>query len=184
MKLYTIRSLKAWRSDQKEGFIWNSIDPTNVIFWNPYHWMAKQMRERLKVPTRRMITFPVWAWLKKPNLRCERHNYRGAHVLIEFEMDEILLSDFDAWHCVLNQWYMGTQKETNQFERDRKKDGLELRAFEQLPWNFRIRMEKSWEKVFIIKKKSVAQATMWEIPIENIKKVIPFKGLLPKNKSF
>ena len=184
MTLWTIRSEKAWHSAKKMGFIWNSTDIE--FFLTQYHWMAKQMRERLNVPTRRIITFPVWAWAKRPDLRNEKHHYNGRQVLIEFEDDKknVLLSDFDNWHFVLNTWYFGTQKETNAFEWDRKRAGLEFGVFEQLPWNFRMRMEESWEKVFDIKKKSLVQATLWDIPLENVKKIVPFIGVLPKSKSF
>jgi hypothetical protein len=188
MRLWTIRSEKAWRSAQKgfsgEFFIWNSAD-AEWSFQTAYHWMAKQMRERLRIPTRRLITFPVWAWVKRPDLRWERHNYHGRQVLIEFEEDakNVLLSDFDNWHFVLNSYYLGTQKDTNTYERDLKKAGLRFRRFEQLPWDFRIRVEKSWEAgVFKIRKKSTVQATLWEIPLKNIKKVVPFVGTLPKSK--
>lgn len=175
IKLWTIRTAKAWKSDQR--FIWNGLD-VGTHYWTAYHWMAKQMRERLKIPVRRMITFPVWANIKKPDLRVERHHWNGKFVLIEFEMpeNEVLLSDYDDWHLVLNHGYNGPMKEYNKFEAELKRNGLQFIAFEQLPWKYRIRIEKSWERIFEIKKKSEVQATMWEIPLKNVKKVVAFNG--------
>ena len=80
--------------------------------------MAIQM---LKRGLTRGLHPPIWVWVRpKPDLRQAGYLQRGRKgVLLELEIDShrILLSDFDAWHCVLNHWYLAlTEYEELQFE--------------------------------------------------------------------
>jgi len=72
-------------------------------FRNPYQWMMDRMAERLFC---RVGTYPIWAWAERsPDLRSTGHLTKGAAgVRIQFyaREDKTLISDFDAWHCVLN----------------------------------------------------------------------------------
>ena len=73
-------------------------------------------------------TFPVWAWYvydgkrKKPDLLCSGHLSRGTKgVCIEFDASdgEVLLSNYEHWHCVLNNWYLyKNDEEDEHFEKN------------------------------------------------------------------
>ena len=71
-----------------------------------------QMEKRLS-PAPEGVDFPVWAWHtrdwqhKKPDLRSsDMRHFTEPYVCIELEVpdNEVLLSDFDAWHYVLNDF--------------------------------------------------------------------------------
>jgi len=68
-----------------------------------YPWMVAQMTKRLPAFSGE---FPVWAWTKRKDLRLARWecDVGSWHVQIGFEApaDKVLLSNFDLWHCVLN----------------------------------------------------------------------------------
>lgn len=92
-------------------------------------------------------------------------------VQIEFEMDEknILLSDFDEWHCVLNDDFISDNEAQNDwFYNSYHVDSEKIKR-------------NTWQKIFdlsrdfpdwttTIKNKST-QATMWEIQWSQVKRV-------------
>lgn len=74
--------------------------------------MAEQMKKRIGEPPKGVI-FPVWAWYqwegmrKRPDMRVHGRNWgeKGTPIVlltIEVPDNLVLLSDFDYWHCVLN----------------------------------------------------------------------------------
>ena len=81
-------------------FVWKEFRPA-------YRWMRRQMAERLGDCRGQ---YPVWAWLQpKPDLRRGGHLPQGMiGVRLEFIVpaQEVLLSDFSAWHMVLNDGYL------------------------------------------------------------------------------
>ena len=92
-----------------------------------YEWIAYQMKKRIGPPPDG-VEFPVWAWYKqngkhkKPDLRSERWGYgpgEEEYACIELEVPDelVLLSDFDEWHMILNNWIISdTEEEENQLE--------------------------------------------------------------------
>ena len=129
MKLWTIQTIEVYEEIIKNGVY--HCDPgksdllkpfdydlenghqMNAQFFDAYSWMAFQMRKRIGEPPNGVI-FPVWAWFqydkeRKPDLRRERWS-NGCPgetlVCINIDIDDsrVLLSDFSAWHHVLNKW--------------------------------------------------------------------------------
>lgn len=81
-------------------------------------------------------TYPIWLWEVEPNLVEEGFDKKGTQLVclaVELPKRKVLLSDFDAWHCVLNDIYLPL----NQSEDDKLEKGL-----------FQISKEKSWERIF------------------------------------
>ena len=83
------------------------IDADKAIdswFRPAYDWMVGQLEQRVKNYPRKK--YPIWAWYHpKPGLRRSGHLPCGTSgVRIEFlvSSDRVLLSDFEAWHGVLN----------------------------------------------------------------------------------
>ena len=59
----------------------------------------------------------------------------GVYLTIQIPDNKVLISDFDAWHCVLNNWFCSlTEEEYNLSELGKN----------PLP------KEKSWERIFHI----------------------------------
>ena len=105
-----------------------------------YKWIAKQMEYRIGKPPKN-VRYPFWAWalldgnpIKKPDLRRSEFNNSGTvgeQVLIELEIPDtdVLLSDEENWHYVLNNWYL--QNKNGEVEADMWFDNLS--ADEQEP---------------------------------------------------
>ena len=124
MILWTIHPEDFFKKSQKRGYI--KADGRYIDHYDKdkYVWIADKMHER--GITRKRI-YPVWAWYKydgkrkKPDLRCSSHLPRGTKgVCVEFNAyeSEVLLSNFDQWHAVLNDWYLcKNEKEDAHFEK-------------------------------------------------------------------
>lgn len=121
---YSIQNLRAWTKAQTKGFLSGSLEFIDNDLINPYLWMMKQMNERITVYE---DEYRIWLWTIRPDLRRSGYLKRGTKaVLLEIEIsnDRVLLSDFQAWHCVLNRWTLEDHKGED------------------------IGMEKSWERIF------------------------------------
>ena len=104
-----------------------------------------------------------------------------ACIEIEIPDDEVLLSDFDEWHCVLNRFLVS----------DTEEEGEQQDAYyETLPEDEkRSYMEKNWDRIFDItpfendwtSRGKWVQAVFWELKKEQIRKVRFFKTAHAKN---
>ena len=124
MILWTFQPLEIWEQLQKAGIY--RCDPAfaDPDFIRAYGWIARKMRERIGPPPEG-AGYPVWAWHtqrwkhKKPDLRRERWhcgpgNEMYACIEIEIPDSQVLLSDFDEWHCVLNGCLVSDTEEENE----------------------------------------------------------------------
>ncbi len=179
MKLWSIQPLVVWEELQKSGILHARTDYADQDFLPPYRWMTAQMQQRIG-PAPDMEALPFWAWFQaygskqaKPDLRRSGHlpsGSKGIRLELEMAMAQVLLSDFELWHYVLNNWYLpGSLADGELFERNRKKK----RSSEQQSM-----IEKSWQRIFDLNfaaadiavplaEKSL-QATFWELKLENV----------------
>jgi len=119
-----------------------------------YAWMAAEMRRRIGSPPGR-VRYPLWAWSQwqgperaRPDLRSIRHYYGGKFVRAEIEVpdDRVLLSDYEAWHYVLNGWYLATSEaDADEFDTRLKVAGVPARW--PYPQSFHSRVVGSWQRV-------------------------------------
>lgn len=171
MILWTIQNKLAYESMKETGVL--RVDENYILddlFKEPYLWMASQMKKRIGNPPEGVI-FPVWAWYrwegnrKRLDMRFHGCNWgeKGTPlVLLTIDVPEqsILLSDFDYWHCVLN-------------------DGEIIFPYNESVVYYEEEKQKSWENIFDIEcsfdgeshKFLTTQATLWEIKSEWVKKV-------------
>jgi hypothetical protein len=143
------------------------------------------MTRRLGPPPRN-VRYPIWAWYqydsairRRPDLRHSAHLPSGAAgVLIEFEIEPtfVLLSDFDLWHYVLNHSYI-------------PRNAREARELDRLPHHKQPaneQMKNSWRRIFDLEwsakdiaaprgQKSI-QATVWQVPLAEIRSVRRFRA--------
>lgn len=111
MRLWTIQDRPAHQRLLNRGVLygdWRRVDAQ--CFKPAYKWLCDQMEKRgIRLRGRP----PMWAWPHKPDMRTSAHNYRGKNgvVLLELEVPDelVLLSHFNAWHCVLNDHYLVTR---------------------------------------------------------------------------
>lgn len=130
---WTIQTIEKWNEVKNSSYLLGVHDHIWPDFIEPYHWMMKQMDE--KIPNYKG-EYPIWVWTDRPDLRESGHlnkGDRGVLLKIEIEDHRVLLSDFQAWHFVLNKWYFDLE--------DFENDNSHFSQYE---------MEKSWEMIFNI----------------------------------
>ncbi len=182
MRLWSIQPLAVWEKLQKFGTLNNSEAYTQQDFLPAYRWMAGEMTRRIG-PSPYTDALPFWAWFQaydskrpRPDLRRSAHlpaGSSGVRITLQMVSEQVLLSDFELWHYVLNHWYLPTSmKDSETFEEqthDEKTD---------------IIIRESWQRIFDLKfsatdiaaplaKKSL-QATFWELRLENVIEVQSF----------
>ena len=189
MTVWTIQPLTLY--EELIGYGTLLCDPKQEGFWGliseefqaAYDWLAEQMRMRLAISPQD-ARYPFWAWAlidgasKKSDLRrTEFNNYVGENVILELEIpdDDVLLSDEENWHYVLNNWYLHdvNNDEDKWNEIDAWFDNLPLDKQEAIK-------RKSWERIFdkdnADNNWKFVQATFWELRTEQIKSVRKFTG--------
>jgi hypothetical protein len=122
MKLWTIQNIEAYKLLKKNGvlhaneeYLW-CRDGNNLIY--AYNWMASELGKKDAKPDG--VNYPIWAWYqwegkrKKRDMRESGLSARGDLIVqleIEIPDEKVLLSDFDLFHCVLNNTYVSLSKE-------------------------------------------------------------------------
>lgn len=160
---YTIQTKEAWIQFQKDGYLVGSKEYVWDEFLEHYHWMMKQMTIRLP---RYKGEYPIWLYTQFP----DHYRYSGRAglecVLLEVELqaEDVLISDFEVWHCVLNHWYALWDHEDEDHPP--------------------LSMEESWERIFELER--LQSDPMWEtstpmyqgvtgkIPIDQVRSVTEF----------
>ena len=118
-------------------------------FRDAYDWLAGQMQRRIPGYGGR---YPWWGWYQpRPDLRRSGHLPRGtAGVRLELELDpsQVLLSDFEAWHIVLNHGYLAlTEAEDDAWDARFQAAVSDRHAWPPPePWYSEIL--RSWERIF------------------------------------
>lgn len=125
MLLWTIQNYTAYENMQKTGLLTAS---ENHLFCEDdfkfaYDWMGDKMKEHRLMPSTR-INYPVWAWYqwegkrKRRDMREAGHAKRGEKIVqltMEVPDEDVLLSDFDLFHYVLNYWYLPINEQDDKF---------------------------------------------------------------------
>ena len=187
MVLWTIQPSEVYAAIETEGIYRcdsRRVDMLESFFGESYRWLVKQMREKIGNPPDG-VEYPVWAWYKRngrrhrPDLRRTGFGTRGDKLVcmeIDIPDNQVVLSDFDAWHFVLNKIYLDDS--TNETEWNANNA-----AFDALPPEQKQEaMEKSWNRIFDIepvdngwaRRGFYVQATFWELRREQIKTIQPF----------
>jgi hypothetical protein len=161
MRLWTIQSPCRLVSLTEQGILhgdWDHLKNGEDSFYvRPYEWMAKQMVARLPDFSGKA---PVWGWVTKYDLRAERWNWGNRWmVCIEFEVpdDQVVLSDFDLWHQVLNNFPCSLSEAEWEDFTDRE-DARSRALFDQglggmagqriVEAEFREEKEATWQRIF------------------------------------
>lgn len=194
MILWTIQRVEAWKKLNKDGVLSGCQQYVEPYFLEAYQWLIEQMKTRIG-PQLQPDAFPIWAWYqwegqrKKPDLRSSGHLPKGEWgVRIEFEAgaQQVLLSDFDLWHYVLNYWYLPKSlAEGELLEAELEDHGLSFYESKPLPdINYHRQIVESWQRIFdldwyaegITDERKSIQATLWELRLDNVRDVREFKA--------
>lgn len=189
MRLWAIQTIDAWNALQRTGVLRANPNVIDDSMLAAYRWMVARMHERLgRSPEG--CQFPIWAWYQwqgqnrcKPDLRSHAHLEKGSHgVRIEIEADEtdVLLSDFELWHFVLNYWYLPeSEAEGELFDAELATVGLDFYRTKPLPdLKYHRRIEESWFRIFDLEWSAVGmtsqkegkaiQGVLWELRKEQV----------------
>lgn len=107
---------------------------------------------------------------------------KGVRIEFEKPESEVLLSDFDLWHCVLNYWYIAdNKKQRSIFINLLKTENIQFIDKEKYTPELREMVENSWSKIFDMNydseyttvefRKKQIQATFWNLKSTEITKV-------------
>lgn len=150
-------------------------------FYDAYNWLVNEMDNKGIVHPEG-ATLPMWAWHtrawknKKPDLRNAGLGEKGKKsVCLELEIpdEEVLLSDFTAWHYVLNNmWFDDSEDEDEWKKLILWYDSLEVEERDRL-------RRESWQRIFDVSpaktdwysRGEYVQATFWEIRKEMVKDI-------------
>lgn len=202
MKLYTFQPNFIWETIQKEDFYhpFDLFEKDAFLkedveqgwgFVKSYEWLKEKMLQK-GIVHKQHNQHLIWAWYQwygtksKPDKRYSSVYafYNEPFVMLELEIDpsRILLTDYDAWHFVLNYWLLGNEEETEQFS--------ELyNYYKEKPISNKeadLKIKQSWDVVLDIDKcrtileypreQQCIQATFFEIFKEDVKKVHYFNN--------
>jgi hypothetical protein len=181
LTLWTVRHRDEFYKLIRDGVLRADAERVDKDFRSAYEWMGEQLAK--KVPPPSGCTYPLWAWWRwqgrqrpMPDLRSGAHLPKGTPgVRIEFKINlsDVLLSDFDAWHAVLNRhYYAPDEADYNKYlKKISGKDDSKINKIN----------EQSWEKIFVynlqdIDNLSSVQAVFWELYSSQIVDVKYFKA--------
>jgi len=190
MRLVTVQDKAAYDALCEKGILRCNPELADWLrdnnFRAAYNWLVGQMKLRVGKPPRG-VSYPIWAWYlldgkpaKADLRRIEFNNYRGENYILTVEVPDkqVLLSDEEAWHYVLNDWFLNDAK--NEVDHDKLKA-----RFNALPsYEKQKTRKKSWEKIFDItsfendwfRRGCYVQATFWELRKEQVITVKRFIG--------
>lgn len=179
MRLWTVQPRELYEEIMRTGkYMFDSTKhPFREDFEEAYAWMEHVMESAGQGSAYAGAPL-VWAW----------HTYDNAHqcppldgealwsdgkdeVLLEIEVpdEDVLLSDFDAWHYVLNKWYLGNAA---YFGLNDDAAMKEMEWFDTLPTEpvntKKFVMQESWGKIFNVSDIEYIQATFWGLCKEQI----------------
>ena len=192
MKLWTVQPSNVWDIWQENGTIAHLGRDVDPDFADAYIWIADQMKEKIGYP-QDDIASPIWAWQQwdgvrrmKPDLRHSMFlmpGDKGVRIALDVPECNVVLSDYNLWHSVLNNDYLGANgKDYDRFVAEHLygqyvPSSVDLSAQKHI--------EKSWERVFDLetiddffqpmpKQFRSIQATFWSAPISWVQDVTYF----------
>ena len=147
MKFYTVQHEDVWHKLKNKGVYYTEDNfICDESFSSSYKWLNDQAKRKIKKwDTDR----PVWLWLKKPDLRSYRFNKDPDKpkvqncVLIELEIpaEQVLISEFGLWHCVLNNCYMAYSDKEDLF--------IEKRFIKMTKAQTKKAIQDSWKRCIV-----------------------------------
>jgi len=152
MKLWTIQNQETYKLLRKNGI----LHANDEYLWckdslkHAYDWMASELGKKDIKPDG--IRYPIWAWYqwqgkrKKRDLRERGFSARGDKMVqleIEIPDEKVLLSDFEVFHCVLNNMYISLSEE----DYDLFKEWHESQGIKYGDWKHDTSQDEKLQKV-------------------------------------
>ena len=158
-------------------------------FIEAYNWLSSVMKTKIKKPFQ--AQYPIWGWYRyngkyKLDLRQHTHLYPPNYYAITLDIpdDQVLLSDYESWHAVLNKFVLHDLDDEENFD---KNDDYYDKLKESDPNKYNEIMVQSWYHIFDLKPNVFSsgteiQATFWKIDPKWIIKAKKF-GSMKESKN-
>lgn len=153
-----------------------------TTFLDSYNWLKEQLEIKglnLK------YNYPFWVWIERPDFREYRKEIPKGGSLFLLELDipkeEIIISNFGAWHMVLNGIYC--PKNTSDYKMIEKDKKLSEAYFwdKEIENNLKSKIKESWNNIFLRNKKFknlyglTEQGNISHIRLDQIIKITEYK---------
>lgn len=149
IRVWTIQPLQVLVRLAEEQVLYADPHQIPEEFRHAYDWMRDQMWRRIHGYSGR---YPWWGWASPcPDLRQSGHLPRGTRgVRLELALApvEVLLSDFDAWHVVLNHGYLALSENEEEEWDQRFETAVPNRLAWPPPEPWYADILDSWERIF------------------------------------
>jgi hypothetical protein len=202
MKLYTFQPLFVYQCLEDLGyyhpyflyehdnFLKEDIERGIWSFAKSYNWLKEQMIAK-NIEYSISNDYMIWSWYHWNGANQPRPDKRFAtvfdynkepYVLMELDIDEkrVLLSDYHAWHDVLNYSLLDVEDNVDKFEEKFIKDKRHIskEAYDQLStsWHQIFDFEKCRQLLEIESYQQPIQATFFELFYTDVKKVHFFEN--------
>jgi hypothetical protein len=181
----------------KDSFLLEDRNMENDYGWGfckSYEWLKEQMLKQniFYKKNNQHLIWSYYQWYGKKKIPDKRFSsvfefYDEPFVMLELEVDDqrVCLSDYSAWHSVLNYWYLDDEKNCEQFinldERNNyyKNKPLKNEVMHQKlqeSWLNIFNMEKCRDIYSITEDEQVIQGTFFELFLQDIKKIHYFEN--------
>lgn len=171
MRLVTIQPYEVLEILQSRGRFTCNISESGMAvgedcgFLAAYDWLVSQMEKRVGTAPIG-VKYPIWAWFSNNDDFSDWNNdgRKYAKITVEIDPSRVLLSDFDDWHCVLNNCPL-LDETVSEEEFDVAWDRCVAAGPEAV--------RATWERVFHDDGNYV-QATFWELYLSDVVNVEVF----------
>ncbi|BFH62610.1 DUF3841 domain-containing protein [Paenibacillus azoreducens] len=167
MRYWTIQALESWEEAENSGYLEGNKD--YLMYPEEYKWMIARMSKRLPNYDG---SYPVWVWLKKPDMRGNNHFEGGGkcvRLTLDLDPEDVLLSDFDDWHCILNNTFNAVSED----EWDKFYAG-ELQMTKEQSWERIFDLELQRDPIWSGDAPRVLQGVTGKVTLDKVKKVEHF----------
>ena len=183
MRLWTIQPVETFTRLQREKVLYVDEHTVPEEFRHAYDWMREQMARRIPGYGGH---YPWWGWVNRPDLRRSGHlppGTKGVRLELEVPDAEVLLSDFDAWHCVLNRSYLALTEEEDEAWEARFRSAVPDPYAWPPPEPWYSEILASWERIFDLHALAATdwrggerhlQATFECLRLADVRRVKPF----------
>lgn len=143
---HSFQTVEAYELMKKQGYLHCTEEYADYWFIEAYNWLIPQMNKRLPVKIK-SGHYPIWVWDSFTGASTKsifENGQAGVWLTLDIPDNHVLLSDYDAWHSVLNNHVLAyTDEEWEDFDMGQCYFTKEL----------------SWERVFDLK--ALASSENW-----------------------
>ncbi len=179
---WTVVSEEAYATLEEEGFLTCPAERSEADYQTAYAWMAATM-ERLGLASPREGLSPLWCWVqagekgRKPDHRLQGEE--GYLIEVRIPSDQLLISNFEHWHYVLNYWpVFSSVQASDAYDAFLEAKGLSYYSTKQLPEPYHQDVTVSWNQIFDLEfhlegdqeavEEMIVQATFWTLRRDDV----------------